>query len=184
MKLVSALFLAFIVSMAGQAQAAQAKDVLGREVPMGEGRPALVLYTNQDTRDAVWENAFDFVYGLRDEKPIVVVRVDLRDVPGMFRGMAKGEIRKAHKEAVAAMTKMFRDKGEPVPAEIDRSLYMVSDGKGAPHEAVGLKKGFDEAFGQAVSASGKELASGPFPKAAKSLENALEKDHSVRLSAR
>lgn len=183
MKLVSALFLSFIVSMAGQAQAAQAKDVLGREVPMGEGRPALVLYTNQDTRDAVWEHALDFVYGLRDEKPIVVVRVDLRDVPGMFRGAAKGEIRKAHKESIAAMTKMFQDKGEAVPEEIEESLFMVPDGKGAPHAAVGLDKGFDEAFGQAVSASGKELAAGPFPKAAKALENALESD-GVRLSAR
>jgi hypothetical protein len=143
------------------AQAAELKDVFGREVPVGEGRPALVLYANRGTRDELREHAYQFVY-------------DLRDIPGLFRGKARKEIRKSHRESLELVRKMFHEQGQEPPAELDKSLFMVADTDGAPHRQVGLKKGFGQVFAQAVSPSGEELARGPFPQAAPTIGRAIE----------
>jgi hypothetical protein len=155
------------------AQAAELKDVFGKEVPIGEGRPTLVLYANKGTRDELRQHVYQFIYEVREEKPIVVVHVDLRDVPGLFKGMAKGEIRKSHRESLELMRDLFRKKGQPVPAELESSLYMVADSKGEPHQSMGLKKGFDQVVAQVLSPSGQELARGPFPQSAKKLGQSM-----------
>ena len=77
------------------AHAARLEDVFGRGVPPGEGRPALVLYANRATRPVLRQHAFDFAYRLRDERPVVVVHVDLRDVPGLFKARARAQKRYA-----------------------------------------------------------------------------------------
>jgi hypothetical protein len=156
------------------AHAAELEDVFGREVPMGQGRPTVVLYANRDTREVLRQHAYQFAYALREERPIVVVRVDLRDVPGLFRGLARKEIRKSYKESLQHMRQLFREQGQPVPPELEESLYMVADSKGAPHRELGLAKGFDQAFARAVSPSGAELARGPFPQAAETISQAIE----------
>jgi hypothetical protein len=156
------------------AHASELEDVFGRDVPLGQGRPAVVLYANRDTRDVLREHAVRFAYDLRRQRPIVVVRVDLRDVPGLFRGMARKEIRKSHKESLELMRQLFREQGQQPPPELEESLYMVADSKGAPHRQLGLEKGFDQAFVRAVDASGAELARGPFPQSAGAVSQALE----------
>jgi len=156
------------------AQAAELKDVFDREVPLGEGRPAVVLYANRDTREVLREHAYQFAYALRQERPIVVIHVDLRDVPGLFRGAARKEIRKSHTESLELMRKLFRQQGEQPPADLEDSLFMVADKDGAPHRALGLKKNFREALAQAVSPSGRELARAPFPNSANVISRAIE----------
>jgi hypothetical protein len=156
------------------AQATELQDVFGREVPLGQGRPAVVLYANRDTREVLRQHAYQFAFGLREERPIVVIRVDLRDVPGLFRGMARRQIRKSHRESLEVMRQLFREQGQEPPADLEDSLFMVADGDGAPHRGVGLEKGFDEVLAQAVGPRGRELARGPFPSAAETIGRAIE----------
>ena len=155
------------------AQAAGLQDVFGKEVPIGQGRPTVVLYANKGTRDELRQHVYQFVYDVRAEKPIVVVHVDLRDVPGLFKGMAKGELRKSHRESLELMKELYRKHGQPVPAELESSLYMVADSKGEPHESMGLQKGFDQVVAKVLSPSGQELARGPFPQSARKLSQSM-----------
>ncbi|NBD08904.1 MULTISPECIES: hypothetical protein [Corallococcus] len=155
------------------ASAAELKDVFGKEVPIGQGRPTLVLYANKGTRDELRQRAYQFIYDVRAQRPIVVVHVDLRDVPGLFKGMARGEIRKGHDESLNAMKDLFREKGEAPPPELDSSLYMVADSKGEPHESMGLKKGFDRVFAQVLDNSGQEVARGPLSDGTRRFSQAL-----------
>ncbi|MFP2927838.1 hypothetical protein ACLESO_22100 [Pyxidicoccus sp. 3LG] len=155
------------------AHAGELEDVFGKKVPIGQGRPTVVLYANKGTRDELRQHAYKFIYDVRAGKPIVVVHVDLRDVPGLFKGMAKGEIRKTHREALDLMRDVFREHGQPVPPELESSLFMVADSKGEPHKSVGLKKGFKQVYAKVLSPSGEELAKGPFPQSASVLGQAM-----------
>lgn len=155
------------------AHAAELKDVFGRDVPIGQGRPTLVLYANRGTRDELRQNVYQFIYNVRAQKPIVVVHVDLRDVPGLFKGMAKGEIKKSHQESLELMRNVFREHGQPTPAELDTSLFMVADAKGEPHQSMGLGKGFDHVVATVLDSSGQEVARGPFPDSARKLGQAM-----------
>ncbi|WP_233586049.1 hypothetical protein [Corallococcus sp. CA054B] len=155
------------------ASAAELKDVFGKEVPIGQGRPTLVLYANKGTKDELRQRASQFIYDVREKKPIVVIHVDLRDVSGLFKGMARGEIRKSHKESLSAMKDLYRQKGEAPPAELDSSLYMVADSKGEPHKTMGLEKGFDRVFAQVLGTSGQEIARGAFSEGARKLSQAM-----------
>jgi hypothetical protein len=153
--------------------AANSTDILGREVPIGEGRPAVVLYANRGNREELRGTAYEFVYRLRAAHPIVVVHVDMRDIPGLFKGVARKEIAKSYRSSLDQMRKLFSDKGQTPPADLESSFFMVADSKGKPHEALGLKKGFDMVVAQAVSPSGQELARGPFPQVASTIGRAL-----------
>jgi hypothetical protein len=152
---------------------AEEMDVLGRAVPIGQGRPAVVLYANRGNREELRGTAYEFAYGLRAAHPIVVVHVDMRDIPGLFKGMARKEIAKSYRASVEQMRKLFTDKGQQPPADLEASFFMVADTQGEPHEALGLKKGFDTVVAQAVSSSGQELARGPFPQAASAIGRAI-----------
>ena len=57
------------------ASAAELKDVFGKEVPIGQGRPTLVLYANKSTKEELRQRASQFIYGVREKKPIVVIKV-------------------------------------------------------------------------------------------------------------
>lgn len=155
------------------ARASVLEDVFGREVPLGQGRPTVVLYANRDSRDVLREHALRFAYELRHQRPIVVVRVDLRGVPGLFKGAANREIRKIHNDSLGKVRELFHARGQQPPADLEESLFMVADSSGAPHSALGLEKGFRQVFVQAVSPRGHELARGRFPEAAGAISRAL-----------
>ncbi|WNG57655.1 hypothetical protein F0U59_25010 [Archangium gephyra] len=155
------------------AHASGLEDVFGREVPLGQGRPAVVLYANRDTRDVLREHALRFAYDLRRQHPIVVVRVDLRGIPGFFKGAASREIRKIHNDSLTRVRELFLAQGQQPPADLEQSLYMVADTTGAPHSALGLEKGFRQVLVQALGPRGRELARGPFPEAAGAISRAI-----------
>lgn len=172
MKMIATL--ACLLGLLGSIPAHAAEtDILGREVPIGQGRPAVVLYANRGNREELRGSAYDFIYGLRAARPIIVVHVDMRDIPGLFKGMARKEIAKSYRSSLEQMQKLFSDKGEQPPADLQSSFFMVADSQGEPHEALGLKKGFDTVFAQAVSSSGQELARGPFPQTASVIGRAI-----------
>jgi len=173
MKTIAALTCLLGLLGAIPAHAAESKDVLGREVPLGQGRPALVLYANRGTRDDLRASAYPFIYGLRVAHPIVIVHVDLRDVPGLFKGVARKEIAKSYRASLEEMRRLFIEQGLPPPTDLESSFYMVADSKGEAHQALGLKKGFNTVVAQALSASGQELARGPFPQSAKAIGHAI-----------
>jgi hypothetical protein len=174
MRMIAALACLLGLLGAIPARAAASTDVFGREVPVGKGRPTLMLYANRGTSEQLRAHAFDFAYELREERPIVVVQVDLRDVPSLFRGTAHKEIRQRHRESLDFMKQLFHEQGQEPPADLEESLFMVADNKGETHRALGLPKGFNRVFAKALSPSGEELASGPFPDAAGELERAIE----------
>lgn len=149
------------------------KDVLGRQVPVGQGRPALVLYANRGTRNDLRTTAYPFIYSLREAQPIIVVHVDLRDVPGLFKGVARKEILKSYRSSIEEMQRLFREKGQQPPSDLESSFFIVADSQGEPHEALGLEKGFGQVMAQAVSSSGHELARGPFPQASQVIARAI-----------
>jgi class 3 adenylate cyclase len=154
--------------------AAPLEDVLGRPVPLGDGRPALVFYANRDTREPLRNHAFDLAYQVRERRPVVVVRVDLRDVPAVFRGVALRQLRRSHHASLRAMADVFRRHGEAPPEGLEGSLFLVAEPDGAPHAALGLAPGFSSALGQAVGPTGEELARADFPAHASELASALE----------
>jgi hypothetical protein len=172
------------LGLSGVAHAEAATDVNERPLPLGNGRPALVFYVNKGTREALGTTAFPFAYELRADRPIVVVHVDLSDVPGLLKSMAKGEIRKAQRESLAEMASIFREHGQEPPAWLGDSLYMVADGDGAPHRAVGLQKKFSVPFAQALGPNGDELARGPFPASAPVIGKAIAKSALAQQAAR
>lgn len=169
--LVAALF-------AGPVMAEQPRDVFGRPVPMGEGRPTLVFFSNEGTREVMQKHVYDLSWQLRDEEPVVVVHVDLRGVPGMFKGTARREVRKAHRESVEIMERYMRQQGmEPEPGQVHRSLYMIPDFAGAAHASHGLRKGFRTVFAQAHDRTGELLTTARFPDQAARLTQAVESAH-------
>jgi hypothetical protein len=155
------------------AHASELEDVFGREVPLGQGRPTVVLYANRDTREVLREHALRFAYDLRRQRPIVVVRVDLRGIPGFFKGAANREIRKIHNDSLHKVRELFLSQGQQPPADLEQSLFMVADSNGAPHSALGLEKGFRQVLVQALGPRGRELARGPFPEASGAIHRAL-----------
>jgi hypothetical protein len=149
------------------------EDVFGRPVPLGQGRPAVVLYANRDTRGVLYEHAVRFAYELRHERPIMVVHVDLRGIPGFFLGAASRELRRIHRESVTRARELFRAQGQQPPADLEDSLFLVADSNGEPHRALGLEKDFHQVLVLAMSPSGRELARGPFPQASGTIGEAL-----------
>lgn len=160
---------------AGPAIAEQPRDVFGRPVPMGEGRPTLVFFSNEGTREVMQKHVYDLSWQLADEEPVVVVHVDLRGVPGMFKGVARREVRKAHRESVEIMERHLRKHGiEFEPGQVHDSLYMVPDFAGAAHASHGLRKGFRTVFAQVHDQAGELLTTARFPDQAAKLTHAVE----------
>lgn len=170
----TALFIAVLLAWPSLASAAT-YDVFGRQVPVGQGRPTLIFYSNAETRDALAEQVYAMSYELREQNPIVVVRVDLRGVPSLFKGMAQREVKKAHEESVAVMEQYFRDQGaEPTPGLVHSSLFMVPDYGGGPHKARGLEQGFQSVLAEVRDSSGAFVTSGTFPDGRNRLSRAVE----------
>lgn len=164
---------------------AMPRDVFGRSVPVGAGRPALVLLSNEETRSILVRHAFALAFDLRELDPVVVVRVDLRGVPGLFKNMAKGEVKKAHRESVELMERYSRTHGVELPTElVDNSLYMVPDYDGAPHRSHKLQEGFRSIVAEVRDVSGAVVAEGRFPEDSARLARALEAAGDGRLTQR
>lgn len=161
----SALFvIAAFLSIAPGLARATTTDVFGREVPVGEGRPALIFYSNDETRDALAKDAYALSFDVRDTEPIVIIRVDLRGVPSLFRGLALKEVRKVHDETVALMKRYYASRGASAPEGlVERSLYLVPDYSGGPHQARGLRQGFDTVIAEVRDGSGALVTTGRFP---------------------
>jgi hypothetical protein len=159
------------------AAAAQAKggevDILGRQVPVPGGRPSIIVYANRATGDPIQLALADVSARLADVKPLVVVRVDLRDLPGIFKGYASSRIRTRYEDGLKLYGTECRRLGcgpDPHPQD---SLFFVSDPDGQSHQSVGLPSGFHEALAVAYDASGREILRVPFPSGASQLESAV-----------
>ena len=167
---------AVMVLGAGSALAGTAgEDVLGRQVPMGEGRSTVVLYANQECEEALGQYALPMLYSLREENPRVVVKVDLRDVPGLFHGAARSKIKKGYEDSLRDMRALFQKNGIEAPANMGDQFFIVADAKGESHQELGLPKGFSKPVVQAFGPDGKELARGVLPKGRERIERAVSR---------
>lgn len=158
------------------------EDVLGRAVP-ADGRPTVVIYTNRGTEASLGEHALPMLYDLREENPRVVVKVDMRDIPGLFHGAARGKIKEGYYNSLRDMEKLFAQHGERAPKDMAQQFFLVADSKGESHQSVGLPKGFGAPMVQAFSADGRELARGALPSARKKVERALSSDEELASNA-
>lgn len=149
------------------------KDVFGRPLPVVEGRPTLSFYVNRDNRGLVRDRAMKLAFEARASAPVVVVHVDLRDIPGLFHGMARREIRKSWQECLGDISRLYRQAGESAPSWLAEAFYMVADEEGEAHQALGLPKRFREPWVVGWSSEGRELAKGPFAAVAAPLSRAL-----------
>ncbi len=178
MVMAAALFAAPVMAAAGPSE-----DVLGRPVPADDGRPTLVIYTNRSTESSLGEYALPMLYELREENPRVVVKVDMRDIPGLFHGVARGKIKQGYHDSLRDMQQLFVAKGEPAPKDMGKQFFLVADPKGESHQSVGLEKGFDVPVVQAFGADGRELARGALPKVGDKIQRALSADHELASNA-
>lgn len=153
-----------------------AKDVLGREVPAEDGQPTLVIYTNRSTEADLGKHALPLLYDLRKENPRVVVKVDMRDIPGLFHGAARGKIKQGYYDSLRDMEQLFAQKGTQAPKDMGDQFFLVADSKGESHKSVGLAKGFDAPVVQVFGADGRELARGALPNARTKIKSALSAD--------
>ena len=151
----------------------RAADVFGRPLPVPEGRPLLDFYVNRDTRSLLREKAMQLAFDARASAPVVVVHVDLRDIPGWFHGMARREIRKSWKECLGDIARLYRQSGETPPSWLPDAFFMVADEDGKAHRALGLSKRFREPWAVGVSSEGRELARGSFASVLEPLKRAL-----------
>jgi hypothetical protein len=163
----------FVLLLGADAGAAPVEDVLGREVPVGHGRPLLEFYGNRGTHDLLRAHAFDFAFGLRGAEFIVVVRVDLSDVPSLFRGYARAQVRESYERALEYLQRLFRARGEAPPAELADHVFFVADFGGESHRGLGLPRGFEQPLARVLNPQGDELFRAPFPQRAAALARAV-----------
>lgn len=151
------------------------RDVFDRPVAelVSRGLPTLVLYANKGTKDAIQGPATEMAVRLHDVSFVTVVHVDLREVPSFFRGIARGKIRNSQQDAAARYADAYRQRGYPVPADFSDRLIFVADSDGAPHQAIGLGRGFNEAQAAVFDAQGREVFRGSFPRAVGQFEQAI-----------
>jgi hypothetical protein len=71
------------------------------------------------------------------------------------------------------MAKLFRQHGEQPPPELASSLYVIGDGDGQPHRALGLPKNFHQPFALLLDRHGGELARGPLAASAPTIARAM-----------
>jgi len=147
---------------------------MGRPLPLRDGRPAIELYVNPKSRKRLHQEAFELAWALRESRPRVVVHVDLREVPSLLHGVARGKVRSAWHESLRDMSALFRRHGEEPPAALAESLFMVADMEGAAHAALGISREATTPFARVLDGAGKPLEQGPFPAAAPQLQAALE----------
>lgn len=163
-----------MVLVAGLALAEADVDVFGRPLSLIEsGRPQIVLYTSRATKQSASGAMTDFAYSVRALNPVVVVRVDLRGIPGVFQGIANRSMRTSFDEGLARYRRNYVGSTETLPEHCERGLWFVGDKDGSSHTEIGLKNGFTEALAVVYGQDGRELARGGFPREVARLEDAL-----------
>src|SRR4051812_45690044 len=147
-------------------------DIFGRPVPDASRRPTIVLYANRPTEDAVLKPLADLSARFSELDPLVIVRIDLRGLPSLFRGFADRNMRSAFVAGLERYREECRQLGrEPNPAP-ERSLYFVPDPDGHSSQAAGLPKGFHEALAIVLDKNGHEVLRAPFPRDEQRIEQA------------
>lgn len=162
MKWVWAVVLAALV----RPDSAQELDIYDRPVVAQlEGRPRLCLYANRHTpADVTRVAARALSDRLEPHDYVTLLRVDLRGIPTLFEGFAISRMKRAYEASTNA---------ERLASHPDGRLVFVADSYGQHHAAIGLERGFPEAYAVVEDAQGRELARGAFPREIVRIEAAL-----------
>lgn len=136
--------------------------------------PKLILYTNQNTRDAVAQPADLVANHLKEIPFVLVVHVDLRGVPGFLLGFARHLMQSNQSDGNAKYIELSRAAGL-APADGADRVHVVMEADGAAHEGVGLAKGFTHALAVVLDKAGHEILRTPFPDGSAAVEQALRR---------
>ncbi len=149
-------------------------DLFGQPVaPQLHGRPVLVLFSNDHTRETTTEAGSQLALRLHDVPYVSVVRVDLRGLASFFSSIATHEMKDAYEQSVQRTRTLYRDAGLPPPKSLGHTLVFIPDRDGHASAAVGLPKGFTEGLALVLAPDGHEVARAPFPSGVKKIEAAL-----------
>lgn len=149
------------------------QDIFKRPIPTEQARPTVVVYANHQTQDAVTDPLADFAVQVNDIHPLILVRIDLRGLPGFLQGFAFENMRSRFVNGLKRYwTETQKHGGVPHP-QPENSLFFIEDREGLAHQAAGLGEGFQEALAIIYDAHGQEIARGAFPREAGRLEEAL-----------
>ncbi len=130
----------------------------------GGGLPVLVLYASRGTEAASTAPARAIAEQLADLPYVTLVRVDLRDVPGLFHGIARTIIRASHDRSLTRTVEREAKAGRTVDRErLSARLLLVVDNEGLSHSAEGLAEGFPLPVAIVVDPEGREVARGTLP---------------------
>ncbi len=95
------------------------------------GKPAVLIFHGQGTADAALaiNTTLRAVHPSADDLLVASV-IDLRQFPGMFRGMVESELEKAYHKAAGRL---------PESAVAEDLVVLLPDWDGAAHDALGLQ---------------------------------------------
>jgi len=175
MRFQAALCALLVWSTGVAAVSPQDVDVFDRPVLplLSRGRPTMVLYANRGTGESVHAPATQMSVRLKDVPFVTLVRVDLRGLPSLFRGIARRKIKSSHDDSVEEYDRAYKAAGVNPPPDASDRLVFVVDNDGAAHQAVGLPEGFHEALAVVLDCQGREVTRGAFPREVERIEQAI-----------
>jgi hypothetical protein len=153
--------------MSTQQLPAQAPDftldhVLGHAVSLGDfrGRTVVVAFGGRESAPQM-KHGIQTIRASRgpDELPVIGVS-DLRSAPRAARIVVKGQLKKAHREAVEDVAATLKAAGKPPRPDAPKEVIMLMDWSGEVVDGFGLSGVGQEAVGVVVDGDGKILGCG------------------------
>lgn len=123
-----------------QAPAFTLDHVNGYPVSLSDfrGRVVVVLFGGKNSSEQTRQIARTLGSRYSPEQLPIVSVLDMSGVPRLMQGLIKGQIQKAHGEAVQEMLRDVHAAGLPAPADPARAICMVADWDGKVIASFGL----------------------------------------------
>lgn len=103
-----------------------------------QGRTIVVLFGGRGSSEQARQIARTLGSRYNPEQLPIVSVLDMSGVPRLMRGIVKGQVQKAHQDAVSEMVRDCQALGLPVPADPQRAICMLPDWDGKVVASFGL----------------------------------------------
>lgn len=116
------------------------ENITGSSVSLSDyrGRMVVILFGGKNSADQARQIARTIGQRYQaDQLPILGV-LDMRGVPRLVQALAKGDVTKAHREAVADAAADFQTSGRQAPANLSQLIVMAPDWQGKVVDSYGV----------------------------------------------